>query len=499
MPHSTDSTAPLDDLLVVDLTRVLSGPYCTLLLGDMGARVIKIEQPGRGDDTRGWGPPFVGAESAYFLSVNRNKESLTLDLKQPGAKRILEQLLDRADVLVENFRPGTMARLGFDDRSVADRWPRLVYCSISGFGQTGPRRDQPGYDAVIQAEAGLMSITGESAGPPLRLGVAIADIVSGMFAAQGIAMALLARGRTGRGQRVDIGMLDATAALLTYQAASYFATGTAPSRQGNRHPTIVPYETFAAQDGDFVLAVGNDDLWRRFCKVIELPLLSDDRRFVTNRDRVEHYDELKPLLDERLGARPKAEWIAALTAEGVPCGAVRDVAEVLEDPQISARAMIEAVEHTTLGAVRVLGMPIKLSDTPGAVRTAPPTLGQHTDQILRTDLSLTDAEIAQPRAAGRRQSDKVAGTFRRRCQPLPRSGQSARVTVDELRCPAAQRSMSETTSVTTKETTSSSVRVSGAVPSRRGRSLVTARRPRPRLVRPRTIGGSSDESSISSM
>jgi crotonobetainyl-CoA:carnitine CoA-transferase CaiB-like acyl-CoA transferase len=398
MPHSTDSTAPLDDLLVVDLTRVLSGPYCTLLLGDMGARVIKIEQPGRGDDTRGWGPPFVGAESAYFLSVNRNKESLTLDLKQPGAKRILEQLLDRADVLVENFRPGTMARLGFDDRSVADRWPRLVYCSISGFGQTGPRRDQPGYDAVIQAEAGLMSITGESAGPPLRLGVAIADIVSGMFAAQGIAMALLARGRTGRGQRVDIGMLDATAALLTYQAASYFATGTAPRRQGNRHPTIVPYETFAAQDGDFVLAVGNDDLWRRFCKVIELPLLSDDRRFVTNRDRVEHYDELKPLLDERLGARPKAEWIAALTAEGVPCGAVRDVAEVLEDPQISARAMIETVAHSTLGAVRVLGMPIKLSDTPGAVRTAPPTLGQHTDQILRTDLSLTDAEIADLRA-----------------------------------------------------------------------------------------------------
>ena len=296
MTHATDSTPPLHGLLVVDLTRVLSGPYCTMQLADMGARVIKIEQPGRGDDTRGWGPPFVGEESAYFLSINRNKESLTLDLKQPGARRILEQLLDRADVLVENFRPGTMDRLGFGYESVAARWPRIVYCSISGFGQTGPRRDQPGYDAVIQAEAGLMSITGEAGGPALRLGVAIADIVSGMFAAQGIAMALLARARSGRGQLVDVGMLDATAALLTYQAANYFVTGRAPERLGNRHPTIVPYETFDAADGEFVLAVGNDDLWRRFCKVAGLPDLAADTRFATNRARVEHYDALKPIL-----------------------------------------------------------------------------------------------------------------------------------------------------------------------------------------------------------
>jgi formyl-CoA transferase/CoA:oxalate CoA-transferase len=396
----TDSTPPLDGLLVVDLTRVLSGPYCTMLLADMGARVIKIEQPGRGDDTRGWGPPFVGEESAYFLSINRNKESLTLDLKKPGASRILERLLDRADVLVENFRPGAMMRLGFGYDSVSARWPRLVYCSISGFGQTGPRRDQPGYDAVIQAEAGLMSITGESDGPPLRLGVAIADIVTGMFASQGIAMALLARVRSGRGQLVDIGMLDSTAALLSYQAANYFATGRAPERLGNRHPTIVPYETFEAADGAFVLAVGNDDLWRRFCRVIELPDLADDVRFVTNRARVRHYDELKPLLDGCLRSRPTADWIASLTAEGVPCGAVRDVAEALTDPQLAAREMIQAVEHATLGPVRALGVPIKLSSTPGAVRTAPPTLGQHTDQILRTDLGLTDAEIADLRGAG---------------------------------------------------------------------------------------------------
>ena len=393
-----DSTPPLDGLLVVDLTRVLSGPYCTMLLADMGARVIKIEQPGRGDDTRGWGPPFVGEESAYFLSINRNKESLTLDLKQPEAKRILEQLLDRADVVVENFRPGTIDRLGFGYETVAARWPRIVYCSISGFGQTGPRRDQPGYDAVIQAEAGLMSVTGEADGPPLRLGVAIADIVSGMFAAQGIAMALLARARSGRGQLVDVGMLDATAALLTYQAANYFVTGRAPERMGNRHPTIVPYETFEAADGDFVLAVGNDDLWRRFCKVSELLDLASDPRFATNRARVEHYDELRPILVGRLRTRSRAEWIAAFNVEGVPSGAVRDVAEVLSDPQLAAREMIQGVEHATLGTVRTLGLPIKLSDTPGAVRAAPPALGQHTDQILRTDLALTDAEIARLRA-----------------------------------------------------------------------------------------------------
>jgi crotonobetainyl-CoA:carnitine CoA-transferase CaiB-like acyl-CoA transferase len=392
--------APLDGLVVVDLTRVLSGPYCTMLLADMGARVIKIEQPGKGDDTRGWGPPFIGAESAYFLSINRNKESLTLDLRKPGAKRILDGLLDRADVLVENFRPGAMDRLGYGYETVSARWPKVVYCSISGFGQTGPRKDQPGYDAVVQAEAGLMSITGDRDGPPFRLGVAIADIVSGMFAAQGITLALVARARTGRGQRVDIGMLDSTAALLTYQAAIYFATGRAPLRMGNKHPTIVPYETFDAADGDLVLAVGNDDLWQRFCRAIGDADLGSDPRFATNRDRVERYDALRPRIAERLRARTRAEWIEVLRAEGVPCGAVRDVAEVLEDPHLTARRMIEAVEHATVGRVRVLGVPIKLSDTPGAVTTAPPTLGQHTDQILRTDLGLTEADVASLRTAG---------------------------------------------------------------------------------------------------
>ncbi len=388
---STD-TAPLAGLTVLDFTRVLSGPYCTMLLADMGARVIKLEQPGRGDDTRGWGPPFVNGESAYFLSINRNKESLTLDLKQPSAQPILASLLPRADILVENFRPGTMERLGLGYATLAAKYPRLIYCSISGFGQTGPRREEPGYDAVMQGEAGLMSITGDASGPPYRLGVAIADIVSGMFAAQGITLALLARVRTDRGQRVDIGMLDATAALLTYQAGIYFATGTTPRRMGNRHPTIVPYETFHASDGDFVVAVGNDDQFRRFCRIIGAEALPDDERFSTNRARVVHYNELRPLLVERLRARTRQEWVRDLKAAGVPCGSVREVGEVLADPQLDARRMIETVNHVTAGAIRLLGVPIKLSDTPGSVRIAPPGLGQHTDGILE-ECGLSRTEI----------------------------------------------------------------------------------------------------------
>jgi crotonobetainyl-CoA:carnitine CoA-transferase CaiB-like acyl-CoA transferase len=381
---------PLQGTFVLDLTRVLSGPYCTMLLGDLGARVVKVEQPGKGDDTRAWGPPFLDKESAYFLSVNRNKESLTLDFKQPEGRALLDRLIARADVLVENFRPGTLAKLGLDAATLADKHPRLVYCSISGFGQTGPRTREPGYDAVMQGEGGLMSITGSSEGPSVRLGVAIADIVTGMFAAQGVTAALLARERTGRGQLVDIGMLDSVAALLTYQAGIYFATNVAPARLGNRHPTIAPYETFAASDGDFVLAVGNDDLWRRFCEVAALTL---GDRFATNRQRVAHYAELRPILAERLRTRSRAAWIDALTAAGVPCGSVRDLAELFADPQIAARQMVEEVAHATLGSVRVLGTPLKLSETPATVRLAPPTLGQHTAAILADDLQLPAREI----------------------------------------------------------------------------------------------------------
>jgi len=382
---------PLEGITVLDLTRVLSGPYCTMLLADMGARVVKIEQPGKGDDTRAWGPPFVHGESAYFMSINRNKESVTLDFKRPEGRAILERLVANADVLVENFRPGTLAKIGFDYATLAAAHPRLVYCSVSGFGQTGPRSREPGYDAVIQAEGGLMSITGPADGPPYRLGVAIADIVSGMFAAYGVAMALFARERTGRGQQVDLAMLDAVTALLTYQAGNCFASGTAPGRLGNRHPSIVPYEVFAASDGDFVLAVGNDQLWKAFCGVAGIDL---GERFATNRQRVGGYDALRPIVADALATRPRAYWIEQLTAAGVPCGSVRDLGEVFADPQLAARDMIVSLEHAAAGAVRLLGVPVKLSSTPGAVRTPPPTLGQHTDAVLRGDLGLGDAAIA---------------------------------------------------------------------------------------------------------
>jgi crotonobetainyl-CoA:carnitine CoA-transferase CaiB-like acyl-CoA transferase len=402
---------PLDGITVLDLTRVLSGPYCTMLLADMGARVIKLEQPGKGDDTRAWGPPFlypsapspragdpdVKGESAYFLSINRNKESVTLDFKKPEGRAVLDRLIAKSDVVVENFRPGTLARIGLGYPTLAAKHPRLIYCSISGFGQTGPRSKEPGYDAIMQAEGGLMSITGAADGGPYRLGVAIVDIVSGMFAAYGVAMALFARERTGRGQQVDLAMLDATVALLTYQAGNFFASGKVPVRLGNRHPSIVPYETFAASDGEFVLAVGNDDQWRRFCAIAELP---EDERFATNRQRVTGYDELRPFVADRLRARPRQHWIDKLTAAGVPCGSVRNFEELFEDPQLAAREMLARVEHATVGQLKTLGVPVKLSDTPGAVRTPPPTLGQHTSTVLEQDLAMASDAIAALRRNG---------------------------------------------------------------------------------------------------
>jgi len=392
------SAGPLAGLTVLDLTRVLAGPYCTMLLGDMGARVIKIEQPGRGDDTRAWGPPFVAGESTYFLSVNRNKESVTLDFKDPRGRDALDRLIARADILVENFRPGTLTRLGLDYDALKAAYPRLIYCSISGFGQTGPRSAQPGYDAVVQAEGGLMSITGDAGGPPFRLGVAIADLSSGLLATQGIALALYARERTGRGQSVDVALFDSVVSLLSYQASASLNAGVVPSRMGNRHPQIAPYDVFPAADGDFFLAVGNDDQFARLCRVIALDTMAQDERFATNPARVANYAQLRDRLTVALQASGRAEWIARLTDAGVPCGAVRDVPDVLADPQVTARSMIAAVEHAAGGLVKVLGVPLKLSDTPGSVRTAPPMLGQHTDQVL-AELGLNNRDIAALRQA----------------------------------------------------------------------------------------------------
>jgi len=391
---------PLDGTLVLDFTRVLSGPYCTMQLADLGARVIKIEQPGLGDDTRRWGPPFVGGESGYFLSINRNKESVTLDLKHPEARRVLGPLIDRADVVVENFRPGTIERLGFGHERLLARNPRLVYCSISGFGQTGPRASEPGYDAVMQAEAGLMSITGPEDGPPYRLGVAIADMATGLYAAQGILAALIARARTGTGQFIDIAMFDSVAAMLTYQAGIFFCDGTVPRRLGNRHPSISPYDAFRAADGEFVLAVGNDEQFRRLCVVMGQPALADDPRFKTNEARVEHVGSLKEILDRFFAPMTRDELVRTLTAAGVPSGSVRSVAEVLEDPQVAARGMVVPLAHATAGDIAVLGTPLKFSATAADVRTPPPLLGQHTDAILANDVGLSEEEIARLKAEG---------------------------------------------------------------------------------------------------
>ena len=390
-------TGPLAGFTVLDLTRVLSGPYCTMVLGDLGARIVKLEHPGKGDDTRHWGPPFVGAESAYFLSINRNKESVTLDFKPPEGRELLDRLIARADVLVENFRPGTLDKVGFGWEAVRDRFPRLVYASISGYGQTGPRRSEAGYDAVMQAEGGLMSVTGDADRPGYRLGVAITDMVSGLYCAQGITAALLARERTGQGQRVDIGMLDTTAALLTYQAANWFTTGETPRRQGNRHATIAPYETFTTRDGEIVIAVGNDDIWKRFCAVAGLPELAADPRFATNKDRMANYDAMRPPIDRVFRTRTCAEWIEILNHAGVANGEVRDIGQMLNDPQLAARDMIATLMHPTAGATRVIGAPIKLSKDPASVRTPPPVLGQHTDAVLK-EIGYSDAAIASLRS-----------------------------------------------------------------------------------------------------
>jgi crotonobetainyl-CoA:carnitine CoA-transferase CaiB-like acyl-CoA transferase len=388
---------PLTGTTVLDLTRVLSGPYCTMMLADLGARVIKIEQPRGGDDTRHWGPPFLGTESAYFLSINRNKESVTLDFKHARGRALLDQLIAMSDVVVENFRPGTLARLGLDYATLAPKYPRLIHCSVSGYGHTGPRSQEPGYDAVLQGEGGLMSLTGAPDVPPVRVGVAVADIVTGIFACQGISAALYARERTGRGQQVDIAMLDTVAAMLTYQAGIYFATGQPPQRMGNRHPTIVPYETFTASDGEFVLAVGTDEQWRKFC---EVAALDAGDRFATNRERVTGYADLRPVIAARVHTQTRSYWIERLGQAGVPCGSVRDLHEVFTDPQIAARSMVVPMSHPTAGDIRVLGSPLKLSDTPATQRTPPPTLGQHTESVLQRDLGLTRDAIDELRAGG---------------------------------------------------------------------------------------------------
>ncbi|HSN91534.1 MAG TPA: CaiB/BaiF CoA-transferase family protein [Anaeromyxobacteraceae bacterium] len=400
----------LSHLRVLDLSRVLAGPWATQVLADLGAEVIKVERPGTGDESRAWGPPFLRdargeetGESAYFLSANRGKKSIAVDLSRPEGQAIVRRLAQRADVLVENFKVGALDRLGLGFAALSAANPRLVYCSISGFGQTGPYRDRAGYDFLVQGMGGLMSVTGEPdgapGGGPMKVGVAVADVLTGMYAATAVLAALAWRDRTGRGQRVDLSLLDVQVATLANQAQSALVTGRPPARMGNAHPSIVPYQAFAAMDGHLVLAVGNDAQFARFCEVAGLPELARDPRFATNAARVRNREDLVARLAPVLSARPAGDWIRALEAAGVPCGPINDLAQVFDDPQVRARGMRVEVPHPLAGAVPLVASPLRLSDTPPRHGT-PPLLGQHTREVLIEALGMDPAEVEALRERG---------------------------------------------------------------------------------------------------
>ena len=393
-------SSPLAGFRILDLSRVLAGPFCTMLLGDLGAEVIKVERPGTGDDTRAWGPPFVSGESAYYLCANRNKKSLTVNLKSAAGQEIIRRLARVSDVLVENFKVGELAQLGLGYDHLKALNPGLVYCSITGYGQTGPDSDLPGYDFIIQGRGGVMSITGEPAGEPMKVGVAIADITAGLFAANAIQAALLARVRTGRGQAIDIALLDTQVAWLANVASNYLVSGQRPGRFGNAHPTIVPYQSFPAREGFFCLAVGNDGQWQKLCRLLGRSELAVDPRFATNPARVQHRDVLIPMLQEVFVTQDSAFWLREIAAAGIPCGPVQTIDHVFADPQVLARDMVWTVPHPAVGEVRLTGSPLKLSETPVAYRTHPPLLGEHTDEVLTSLLGYAPEEVARLRAEG---------------------------------------------------------------------------------------------------
>jgi len=392
-------TDALAGVKVLDLSRILTGPYCTMMMADLGAEVVKVEAPGVGDDTRQWGPPFISGESTYFLSVNRNKQSITLNLKHPDGQSVFLDLVRWADVLVENFRPGTLEKLGFSYERLREQNPGLIYCSISGFGNSGPYRLKPGYDVLAQAMGGMMGVTGYEGGPPIKAGMSVADIGAGMFAAFGIMAALFSRQQTGRGQVVDTSLLEGQVAWHTYLATGYLAAGKGPRKLGSAHPSIAPYQALRCKDGDFIVAVGNDALWQKFCQALGLEQLGADPRWTTNPARASGRDELIPLIEAEIADSTVAELVALCELIGVPAGPIYGLEQVYTDPQVLAREMVVEVDHPTVGPFKMTGIPYKLSETPGKIKSPPPLLGQHTDQVLKS-LGYSEEQVKSMRQNG---------------------------------------------------------------------------------------------------
>jgi succinate---hydroxymethylglutarate CoA-transferase len=395
----TETPGALDGIRVIDLTRVLAGPFCAMMLGDMGADVVKIEQPGRGDDTRAWGPPFVGEESAYFLGANRNKRGMTLNLKEESARLVLAELLRDADVVIDNFKLGTMARFGFDDAWYEENAPQIVRASILGYGSTGPRAGLPGYDFLLQAESGLMSITGEADGDPMKLGVAIVDLCTGMYALSSILAGLQARHSTGKGQYVEVSLYDTGISLLANVAANYLASGKEAGRYGNGHPNIVPYNAYPTRDGMIALSVGNDGQFQTFCNAVGQDAWADDVRFTRNRDRVENRDACDAMISELLKTDDTAAWLDKLQSAGVSCAPINTVAQALTAEHTIARELVTKATHSVEGEIDLPGIPFQLMGTPATVRRAPPTLGEHTEEVL-SELGKSAEEIAALRTSG---------------------------------------------------------------------------------------------------
>ncbi|MGO9643863.1 MAG: CaiB/BaiF CoA transferase family protein [Candidatus Bathyarchaeia archaeon] len=392
---------PLHGIRVLDASRVLTGPFCSMMLGDLGAEIIKIERPGSGDDTRQWGPPFIGNESAYFLSVNRNKKSVTLNLETQKGKEIFYALAEKSDVLLENFRPGVAEKLGIDYSSIAKKNARLIYCSITGFGQTGRYRERAGYDIVLQGMGGLMGVTGEPDRPPVRVGVAMSDIGAGMYAATAILSALLARERSGRGQSVDVALFDSTVSWMTYMAGYYFATGKDPSRSGSAHPTIVPYQCFRTLDENYLtIAAGNDKLFRNLCKALGREELAADARFTNNSQRIIHRLELVSIIEGIFLTKTRDEWIRILIEADVPTGPVYSMSELFNDPQVKDREMLVELEHPRLGKLKQIGIPMKFSETEPEIKSSPPMLGEHTAEVLQTLLGYDDGLLRELKEKG---------------------------------------------------------------------------------------------------